>query len=201
MQRIDALIVGALIVAAAGSFLGAFAYEDDRLAEFSIDWTVQRTTALAEPVTHEGQGEVAAALDIATPNITSIAFTVTVSGGPARLQPTAVRVDVVSPTNNTTSLEGELPVGTGSVELPVEVELAAIPDATTITGPTLDAARRALNAMLSSSLGTGTWTIRVSFAPATPGPLGGQESHTVAAVAQIKSYQGTLTVIGPEVGR
>lgn len=196
------LIVGALIVAAAGSLVGALTYEDDRLAEFTIDWTLQSATAEAEAVSHTGQGEVEATLDVATPNITSIAFAVTVSGGPARVQPTAVRVDVVSPTNDTTSLEGELPVGpAGSVELPVEVELATIPDATTITGPTLDTARRALNATLSSSLGIGTWTIRVSFAPTAPGPLGGQESHTVAAVADIEHYEGTLTVLGPEVGR
>ena len=202
MQRIDALIVGVLLLAAAGSAIAVVTYEDDRLGEFAIEWNVRSTEVDGEPVSHTGAGEVETTLEIGQPNITSIVFEVTVSGGPARVQPTAILVEVVSPRNDSTAAESELPTGpTASVEVPVEVELASVPDATTVTGPSLDAARVALNSTLSSSLGVGTWTIRVSFAPSAPGPLGGQEAHSVTVVANVEHYEAAVNVLGPEVGR
>lgn len=200
MQRIDVVILAALVLAAAASAVGALTYEDDRLAEFTIGWDVRTAAAASGSVAHAGAGEVETTIEIAQPNITTITFTVTLSGGPARVQPTAIRVEVISPTNDTTSVEGELPVGpTGSVDLPVELTLAPIPGATAATGPSMDAAQNSLNATLSSSLGIGTWTIRASFAPSTPG-IGGQEAHTLAASAAIEYYRAELSIVGPEVG-
>lgn len=201
MQRIDAVIAGALVVAAAGSLIGVLTYEDDRLGEFVVTWSTSTVDLEAESVSHAGPGEAEATVEVAERNITRITFTVAITGGPARVQPTALRVEIVSPTNETTSVEGEIPAGpTTTVELPVEVVLAGAPEAATVTGPTIDAAREALNATLSSTLGIGTWTIRASFAPTTPA-LGGQESHSLAVVATVESYRGELALVAPEVGR
>lgn len=201
MQRIDVLIVGALLLAAAGSALAVVTYEDDRIGAFNVTWTTRETELDAEPVSHTGPGEVETTVEIVERNITRIAFTVLLSGGPARLQPTAILVEVVSPTNESMTAEGELPVGpTGTIEVPLEFELAPVPGEASVTGTSLDSARDALNATLSSSLGIGTWTVRASFAPSTPG-LGGQEAHTLGARADVESYQGELALVGPEVGR
>lgn len=203
MQRIDVLIVAALVVAGAASAIGVMTYEDDRATAFEIAWALQTTEVEAPEVgIAGGGGRVEPTIDVVQQNVTSIGFMVTITGDAARVQPTSVLVEVISPTNNTTSVEDELPAGpTSSIEVPVEVLLASIPDATTITGPSLDAARVALNATLSSSLGMGTWTIRVTFAPSAPGPLGGVESYDVAVLAAIEHYEGTLSLVGPGVGR
>ena len=201
MQRIDVLIVAALVVAAAASAMGVLTYEDDRFGEFSIAWSQATEDVEIPGVSHTGPGEVETMLDVTRANLTRITFTILLGGGAVRLQPTAIRIDVVSPTNNTTSVESELPVGPiASVDVPIEVDLASTPDATSISGPSVDAARNALNATLSSSLGIGTWTIRASFAPTAPGPLGA-EAHTLGGTATLESYQGDITLVGPGVGR
>lgn len=201
MQRIDAVIVAALVLAAAGSALGVLTYRDDRLATFEIAWTTRTHEAESDEVTHAGAGEVETTIEVDQPNATRITFDVGIGAGAARPAATAVRIDVVSPTNDTTSVETELPAGaTGTINVPVEVELASVPTATSMTGPSLAAARNALNATFSSTLGMGTWTIRASFAPTLPGPLG-DEDHRLAAIATIESYEAELSLVTPEVPR
>ncbi|HET6405264.1 MAG TPA: hypothetical protein VFH78_11505 [Candidatus Thermoplasmatota archaeon] len=201
MQRIDVLIVAALVLAAAGSVLGVMTYTDDRLATFTIEWDLRTSEADAPPASRTGAGDVETTLDVTQRNLTRATFSVTVGGAAARVQPVAVRVEVVSPTNDTTAVEGELPAGPGaSVTLPVEVRLAEVPNAPTIQGPSLEAARHALNETLSSSMGVGAWTIRASFAPGAPGPLAG-ETFTLVVRASLESYQGSVVLLGPEVGR
>lgn len=202
MQRIDVVIVAALVLAAAGSAIGVLTYEDDRRGVFEVAWTA-RTLELDVPQTaHAGAGSVETTVIVATMNLTSVLFDLTIGGGAPRVQATEVLVEVVSPTNDTTTVEAALPAGVAaSVQVPVEVALASVPDAATVEGPNADAARDALNTTLSSSLGIGTWTVRVSFAPSAPGPLGAQEAHTVAGIATLSYYVGDLVLATPEVGR
>lgn len=202
LQRIDVLIVAALAIAAAASAVGAWTYTDDRLGSFGVVWTLATEEVELEGGA-AGAGEpVEMPLDVVRANLTSIAFTIVAASATPLVSPTNVLVEVVSPTNVTTSAEAELPAGPpGSIEVPVEVALADVPDATRVSGGSLDAARAALNATLSSSLGIGTWTIRVSFASSAPGPLGAVESYEAGGTATLAYYEGTLAIAGPEAGR
>lgn len=202
MQRIDVILVATLVVAAAASAIGVLTYEDDRLGAFDVVWTTQTADVELPVMGVSPAGSVEIPLEIARANLTSIAFNMVATSATPLVQPTNVLVEVVSPTNDTTSAEAQLPVGPpGSIEVPVEVSLASVPDATRISGGTLDAARVALNATLSSSLGIGTWTIRVTFASSAPGPLGAVESYTAEGTATLAYYEGDLAPIGPEAGR
>lgn len=201
VQRIDVVIVAALVLAAALSAIGVATYEDDRMASFTITWNVRDEALEVPAVSHTGAGEAEATFDVARANLTVVEVVVGIEGAAARVQPTLVRVELVSPRNNTTAAEGELPLGPGAtIEIPIEMPLAELPDAPTMTGPSLEAARRALNATVSSSLGVGTWTLRASFAPGAPGPLG-DEAHTLTAAVTLRYYEAELAVVGPEVGR
>lgn len=200
MQRIDVLIVGALVLAAAGSALGVVTYDDDRVGDFTVAWTLVTDELEATGDGIAGPGVIETTLNVTSPNATSILFDVTLGGAAVRLQPTAILVEVVSPANDTTSAEGELPVGpTASVTIPVEVPLAPVPTETVVRGASLEGARLALNATLSSTLGIGTWTVRATFASTTPDALA--ESYTLAVVATVERYVGEVAIIGPEVGR
>ncbi|HVM45347.1 MAG TPA: hypothetical protein VM582_05375 [Candidatus Thermoplasmatota archaeon] len=201
MQRIDVLIVAALVAAAAASAVGIATYEDDRLASFTLAWTTRSETLDVPAVRQQGAGTVETTFAVERTNLTRVALSVTVSGAAARVQPVALHVELVSPTNASASAEGELPMGaTGSIEVPVSMDLAPVPDAPSVTAPSFDAARRAVDASLSSTLGVGTWTLRATFAPGAPGPLG-DEAYTVEAVATLTFYEATVALVGPEVGR
>lgn len=203
LQRIDVLIVASLVVAAAGSAIGVIAYEDDRFSTFNVEW-IARSEEMEIPgggTAGAGPGEVELTLLVTRANLTRIVFDLTLGGDPVRVQPTAVRVDIVSPANNTTSAEDELPAGpTSSIDIPIELDVGSAPDATTARGSSLEVAREALNATASSDFGVGTWTIRASFAPTTPNALGG-ESYTARGTATLHYYEAELSLVGPEVGR
>lgn len=193
MKPVDLLIGASLLLAALGSALGIVTYEDDRHAGFGVTWTLRESALDAPPATLGGGGDTVLDINVAEANLTRVAWTVTIAGGPARVQPAPIRVEIVSPTNASLAEESELPAGPGSVvEIPLVFDLAPEPDAARVTGPSLEAARRALNATLSSSLGLGTWEVRVSIAPSSPGPLAGAETFTVDTHASLTSYQAAL---------
>lgn len=201
LQRIDLLIGGILVLAIAGTVLGVATYEDDRLGGFGIAWREVEGEVDPDAVPQAGAGTVEILANVTQENLTRAIWTVTVSGSAARVQPVEILVEVVSPTNETLSAETSLPAGaTASVDVPLEFDLAPVPNATRVTGPTLEAARSALHATQSSTLGVGTWTVRVSLSPSAPGPLGA-ESFTVDALAALTHYEADLIPETPEVSR
>lgn len=202
MQRIDAIILAALVLAAAGSALGALAYEDDRRATFTVSWTTSDVEFEVPVAGGASPNDIEAMVDVAERNVTHALWTVTVSGAPARATSVAIHVEVVAPDNTSATADGELPAGpTGTIDVPVELALAAIPEATRVTGATVDAARASLDTELGSANGTGTWTIRVSLAPTAPGPLGGAEDLAVAIQATLTLYEAEVALESPEVSR
>lgn len=201
MQRIDALLVGVLVLAVVLSAAGAVTYDDDRLASFDVTWATSAEDVDIAAATHSGSGEVETTVAIERENLTHLTFTLSIGGGAVRLQPTAVHVDILSPTNDTTSAEAELPAGpTASIEVPIDIDLTEAPNATRVSASSLDAARGSLRSSFSSTLGTGTWRIVASFAPGAPGPLG-DEAHTVGGTVTLTSYEADVTPVSPEVGR
>jgi hypothetical protein len=198
VQRIDLLIVAVLVVAGIGSAVGVLAYEDDRRASFRVAWAASDQT-VEVPLDADGSG-MTGTLDVSERNVTRALWTVTVRGGPARLTPIEVRVDVVAPDNTTGSVEGELPAGpTSSVAIEVPIELGPVPTTATWEGATLDDARARLAAASTTTNGTGTWTIRVALA--LGGPVGAPESVTATAAATFTTYAATLALETPEVAR
>ena len=201
LQRVDLLIGAVLLVAAAGSAIGVVTYEDDRIAAFRVTWPTDDSEVDADAQTLAGPGDLEFSIDVATPNLTRAAWVVTVAGGAARVQDVAIRVEIVSPTNQTQAADATLPAGaTASVDVPLEFDLAPVPEIVRVTGPSLDAARGALNATQSSTLGVGAWTVRVSLAPTAPGPLGGTETFTAQPRATLTAYAAELAPETPEVG-
>lgn len=202
MKRIDLVIGATLVVAAIASAAGVASYKDDRVGAFVVDWSTRDVSLDAPPLSQTGGGDLETAIDVTAANITRAAWVVTVAGAAARVQPVAIRVEIVSPTNASVSAEGELPAGPGaSVDLPLELDLASVPVIERASGPTLDAVRGALNATQSSTLGVGVWTIRASIAPTTPGPLGGAESFTVTPALTLTVYEAVVSTDAPEVTR
>lgn len=194
VKRIDLILGASLAVALAGSAIGVVTYEDDRVAGLAVTWATRDARVEAPAASVTGAGDAEIAVDVAQANITQAAWTVTVSGSAARVQPVAIRVEIVVPrTNETLTAEAELPAGpTASVDIPLAVDLAPVPDADRVSAPSVESARVALNATLSSSLGIGPWTIRVSLAPTAPGPLGA-ETFTIAAGATLTYYEADVT--------
>lgn len=202
LKTIDLVIGAALLAAAAGSALGIATYSDDRFGAFRVTWTTTEIPLTLDAISQQGGGDVEATTEVTTRNLTRALWTITITGGAARVQAVAIHVDVVAPNNDTTSKDAELPLGpTASVEVEVDVGLAQIPSDTTVSAPSLAAGREALNGTLSSTLGVGTWTIRVSLAPTAPGPLGGTEAFTIAPAATLTAYAGELSADTPEVTR
>lgn len=202
MQRIDLIIGAILLVAAVGSAIGVVTYQDDRVGTFGVTWLLAQSEATLGPLTRTGGGDVEGSISITTSNLTRAAWVVTLGGAPARVQPVAIRVDVISPTNVTASVEATLPAGaTASVEIPLDVDLASVPTVSTARAPSVEAARDALNATQGSSLGVGVWTVRVSLSPSAPGPLGGTETFTATTTVTLTSYSAEIILETPEVAR
>lgn len=201
MRRIDLAIIAALALAAVGSAIGVVTYEDDRLAAFRVSWTTSQSEVEAPSATVTGPGDAETTFTLPQANLTRLDARVTVGGGAARVAATAVRVELVGPNNLTVAEESALPVGpTASVEIPLTIELAPMPESDRVTAPSAELARAALNGTLSSTQGMGPWTLRASFAPSAPGPLAG-ETYTVSALVTVTTYAADVAPQTPEVGR
>lgn len=202
MQRIDIVISAVLLVAALGSAIGIATYEDDRLAQFRVTWSTADEEITLSALTQAGAGDLEATLRVETLNLTRAAWVVTVAGGAARVQGVSIRVEVVSPSNETASADATLPAGpTASVDVPVEVPIATAPTTPSVRAASATAAIQALDATSGSTLGAGDWVVRISLAPSTPGPLGGAETFTVTPRVTFSSYAATVALDTPEVGR
>lgn len=201
MKRIDVVILAALLVAAAGSALGVMTYEDSRGALFRVAWTTTEETVEGEPQTMTGNGQVELALHVPMANVTGGNVTVDVTSEPGALAPIAVHIELTVPgIAEAFVLDGELPTASTGASFVLPVELAALPNETTVRAAGPEAAEARLAQTQQSLLGRGNWTLIVSLATTTPDPLGAVQ-HTIDARATLQVYEPEVTVRTPEVPR
>lgn len=203
VQRIDVVIVAALILAAAGSAIGVMTYRDDRGGEFTVTWTTIVEEISADPIQIQGNSQGELNLDASLRNMTTAMVRVTIGGTLVRTAPAALLVEIMVPgLNETMSAEGTLPAGPPTrVTIEVPVDLGAFPTATSIRAASPEGAIAALDAQYGSATGTGGWVARVSVAPGAPPPLDATEPYDLSAVAEITTYRAEVSVDSPEVPR
>lgn len=201
MDRINVLIVVAVVVAAAGSAFGVLTYEDSRGSQFRVAWRTLSEVVQGEQATLTGAGEAEVSLPILLSNVTSGNVTVAVANQPGALAPTSVRIEIAIPGFSEPIVqEGEIPTASPGTTFVVPVDIVALPNATTVRGSSPEAAETALGGEHTSILGRGNWTVLVSLSPTVPDPLGAVQ-HTVDVTAELLVYEPELTVLTPEVER
>lgn len=201
MHKADIAIAVVLVVAIAGSVVGVVTYDDARIATFDVAWSTQESEVLVAEDTTSG-GAIEIPFEVSQTNMTGLHLDVTVSSAAPRLAPVSVLVELVPPAGlNATSQEAEIPVGAaaGTVSVALEVSLSELPDVTTLTAASPDAARERLSQTANSTVGVGTWTLRVNVASTAPGGVGGAPTATVEAVGVATWYEAEVRVQTPEV--
>lgn len=199
VQRIDAVIIAALVLAAAGSAIGVMTYEDGRGSTLSVTWLTRLEEVSADPIAITGndQGELTLNADLR--NMTTATVRVTASGTLVRTSPTAILVEVTIPGIATPlAAEGTIPAGPPtSVTIEVPVTLGDVPTFATMRAGSPEAALAELDRAYGTDRGAGSWLVRVSTAPSAPGPLA-SEPYDVAAMAEIETFHAEVSVQTPE---
>lgn len=202
VQRVDMLIGVVLVVAVVVSAVGVATYEDDRLATFRVAWQETRVPLDEETATRQGAGSIEATLLVTGENLSRVELVLTIGGSGPRLQPVDVLVEVVPPAGlEPVQEEARLEVGPGgTIRVPVPIEVAAKPEDREVRASSPAAALDAASPA-NKTAGQGEWLVRVTFAPASPGPLSQGETFTLVAAGEAVGHRGTATPKTPEVGR
>lgn len=200
VQRIDVVIVAALILAATGSAIGVMTYQDGRGGEFSIITRGITETIEAAPIEITGNSEGELVIDIPLRNITLGLVRVTIEATLVRTAATEFLVQLTVPgLNETFSAEGTIPAGPPTaitIDVPVE-GLPPLPQASSVRAMSPEAALAQLDAEHGSDVGAGQWLVLVSAASGAPGPLA-SEPYAVSATAEIGVYSMTVAFDTPE---
>lgn len=201
MKRVDVVILAALALAVVGSALAVVTYEDSRGSEFRVTWSTRQEALEAEPASLTGPGDAEITLPVLFANVTTGELVVEVASSPGALAPIAVRIEVTIPgVNESIVQEGELPTASPGATFTVPVELATVPEETTVRAATPEAAAAQLARERTSRLGEGNWTVRVSLSPTAPDPLGAVQ-HTISLRADLQVFVPEIVVRAPEVER
>ena len=201
MQRIDLLIAGSLVLAAAGSAVGLLAYDDTRRAStFEITWALSSTAVVGAPESHTAGGAHEVRLPVRLRNLTSVDLTVMITAAGPRLQGGRVDVEVRAPGYGPVTASGQLTAGPGvqTIEVPVRVELGDAPDERTVAARSPDAALARLNGTHGTGRGAGVWTITVTF---PPGVVVDREAHTIEVAGQARTFRAIVTLEAPATNR
>jgi hypothetical protein len=206
VQTVDVLIGVVVAVGLVGSIIGVAVYEEQGgSVPFDVTFTSSTLDLPAETASQTSNGQTDIEVPIQRSNLTTVSFTVTVTGdAAARTAPRMVDVEVTPPEGSNASSQersGTLPSPSGgSVALDFEFRLASVPAAMEMSGDSIDEVRQRVNEANSTTRGVGTWTVTITVATADP-LTGPTENYTMRVEPATSWYSADVTPQTPDVTR
>lgn len=196
MERLDAIVAGLGILVVAVALGGVVATGPGTgLATFRVVFTEQRVPLEAQDGAFAGDGSLDIPVQVNVTNLTSLTFTVRVTGPGPRAAADGVEATLTGPDGRSESQQGQLgPGGAADATLTFERAVRPLPAEQRIQARSeADAVARASGGAPGN--GTGAWTLTVSVSGGALPQLH-TENHSIVVETVASAFRG---VVQPDV--
>lgn len=202
MPKIDIGIGLVLVAAVLFSLLGVATYErEGQPIEFTVVWATEEEAVPPKNRQRTGPGSETVEVPLTIANVTSVSFTVTVTGVGPRVQAAQWSARVEAP-NRTASQPrgGTFAAGAGEATGVERFGFAVqpVPSRDRVEALSEEAARAELEPSYNPSAGQGTWRVTVTFQGGNPPGLA-PETYRIQVAATATVFQASVTPTVPDV--